>query len=165
MKLINGWYKITTFLKLKEYDLLFGKNFRHGRMSFRKRFTVLVEKGGELIIGNGCFFNNDCSITCMGRVSVGENSIFGEGVKIYDHNYHINNAGRLIKNSGHTLGEVIIGNNCWIGSNVVILKGANIGNNCVIGAGCVISGTVNDETLVTLDPGRLKAVHMERKSE
>lgn len=47
-----------------------------------------------------------------------------------------------------SIGEVYIGNNCWIGSNVVILKGTYIGDNCVIGAGAVISGIVNDGTLV-----------------
>ena len=31
-----------------------------------------------------------------------------------------------------------IGNNCWLGSNVIVLKGVEIGNNCVIGAGCII---------------------------
>ena len=155
MKLINGCYRISTFLKLKKYDLLFGKKFRHGKISFRKRFTVLVEKGGELNIAKGCFFNNDCSITCMSRINIGENSIFGEGVKIYDHNYHINNADQLIKNSGHTLGEVNIGKNCWIGSNAVLLKGAKIGDNCIIGAGCVISRTIKDNTLVTLDASNM----------
>jgi acetyltransferase-like isoleucine patch superfamily enzyme len=31
-----------------------------------------------------------------------------------------------------------IGKNCWLGSNVIVLKGVEIGNNCVIGAGCII---------------------------
>lgn len=49
---------------------------------------------------------------------------------------------------GYTTGNVTIGNRCWIGSNVVILKGANIGDNCVIGAGCIISGNIESGTLV-----------------
>ncbi|MDN0066650.1 DapH/DapD/GlmU-related protein [Bacteroides gallinaceum] len=37
---------------------------------------------------------------------------------------------------------------CWIGSNVVILKGVTIGNNCVIEAGCVVYKDVPDNSVV-----------------
>ena len=46
--------------------------------------------------------------------------------------------------------RIIIGNNCWIASNVVILKGTKIGNNCVIGAGCIVSGIIPDNSIVRL---------------
>lgn len=147
MRLLNGIYKLTNFFELLKYDILFGHKFTHGKISFRKRMNILVEDGGRLIIGDGCFFNNDCSINCMSKITIGENSIFGEGVKIYDHNYHIN-SGEVIKQSGHTYGEVVIGDNCWIGSNVVLLKGTHIGNNAVIGAGCVISSDICDNAIV-----------------
>ena len=151
MKIINGFYRVSTFFLLRKYDILFGKRFRHGKFSCRKRMTILIEKGGELSIDTGCFFNNDCSITCMNKIKIGKNTIFGEGVKIYDHNYHINTGG-VIKLSGHTLGEVTIGENCWIGANTVILKGARIGDNCIIGAGCIISTVIDDNTLIRTNP-------------
>lgn len=44
-----------------------------------------------------------------------------------------------------------MGNNCWIGSNSILLKNTNIGDNCVIGAGCIISGTIPSNSLVTND--------------
>ncbi len=147
MKAINGYHKVTNAIKILSYNILYGKRFAHKKFSFREEFHILIEKDGLLEIGNGCFFNNGCSITCMNHISIGTNSIFGEGVKIYDHNYHIN-SNDLIKNSGHTLGEVLIGNNCWIGSNVVILKGTHIGDDCVIGAGCVIDGNIEDNSIV-----------------
>lgn len=54
----------------------------------------------------------------------------------------------MVSEQGMAIGEVNIGNNCWIGSNVIILKGADIGDNCVIGAGAIISGKIPDNTLV-----------------
>ena len=151
MKLINGFYKVlSNFFNLLKYDMLFGHKFKYGKISFRKRMNILVEKDGRLIIGDGCFLNNDCSINCMSKIMIGENTIFGEGVKIYDHNYHIN-SGEVIKQSGHTYGEVVISDNCWIASNVVLLKGTHIGKNAIIGAGCVVSSKVCDNAIVCCD--------------
>ena len=79
---------------------------------------------------------------------IGHHTLFGENVKIYDHNHVFNKKNEYVVNQGFSTGKVIIGNNCWIGSNTVILKGSRIGNNCVIGAGCVISGEIPDGTIV-----------------
>lgn len=102
-----------------------------------------------VFFGDGVFFNRNCSITCYNKVVIGDNTIFGENVKIYDHNHRFNIPNQLIKNSGYSYGKVLIGSNCWIGSNVTLLKGAEIGNNCVIGAGCVINSKIPSNTIVT----------------
>lgn len=94
------------------------------------------------------FFNNDCSINSNQLIKIG-GVLFGENVKIYDHNHRFNEH-KPIKAQGFSNGAVTIGERCWIGSNVTILKGSEIGNNCVIGAGCVISGKVPDNSIVRL---------------
>ena len=43
---------------------------------------------------------------------------------------------------------MIIGKNCWIGANTIILKGTIIGDNCVVGAGCVLKGKYPDSTII-----------------
>lgn len=68
-------------------------------------------------------------------------TLFGENVKIYDHNHRFQKDSP-IKEQGYSNGEVHIGGHCWIGSGVIILKGADISDNCVIGAGSVISGYI-----------------------
>ena len=44
--------------------------------------------------------------------------------------------------------NVIIGRNCWIASNVIILPGTRIGEHCVIGANCTVRGELKDNTLM-----------------
>ena len=51
---------------------------------------------------------------------------------------------------GFSDGKVVIEQCCWIGSNVTILKGAEIENNCVIGAECVIDEKLLDDCVVKL---------------
>ena len=85
----------------------------------------------------------------MSEISIGDNTQFGESVKIYDHNHQYRNLNLLINQQGYVKGKVIIGSNCWIGSNVVVLKDVEIGDNVVIGAGCVIYKSIPANSLVT----------------
>ncbi len=142
-------FKINTFSSKIWYQCIYGRKIHIGKgFSCRSRFNILIDKKGKVIIKEGCFFNNDCSITSLERIEIGNDCMFGENVKIYDHNHKYDDINCLIKQQGFTVAPVFIGNNCWIGSNVCILKGAKIGNNCVIGAGTVIAGEVLDNTII-----------------
>lgn len=44
-------------------------------------------------------------------------------------------------------GKVVIGNNCFIGYNAVILKNTEIGDNCIIGARAVVKGKIPSGTV------------------
>ena len=133
------------------YKIIYGKKIRFGKnVTFRKGFSIVIENGGKVEIGDGCFFNNNCSINALGNVSIGNNCLFGEGVKIYDHNHVFKNNDELIKKQGFSIGKVCIQENCWICSNVVILKDVTIGKNSVIGANCMISSDVENDNIVKL---------------
>ena len=64
------------------------------------------------------------------------------------HNHCYKDVDVPIKEQGFTTAPVSIGKHCWIGSNVVILKGVTIGDNCVIGAGCVVYKDVPSGSIV-----------------
>jgi acetyltransferase-like isoleucine patch superfamily enzyme len=115
---------------------------------FRRNAYINASDNGVVKIGANNFFNNDCSITCKGRIAIGNNNQFGEGVKLYDHNHAYKLKDVNINEQGYTVGTIIIGNNCWIGSNVIILKDVTIGDNVVIGAGCLIHKSVPSNTTV-----------------
>lgn len=51
--------------------------------------------------------------------------------------------------------KVIIGNDVWLGKNVIITNGANIGNGVIAGAGAVITKDVPDYAIVVGVPARI----------
>lgn len=131
------------------FILIYGKGITWGKnVTWRRRFSIMKTKDSSVKIGDDCFFNNDCTIDATNYISIGPGTIFGENVKIYDHNHKFANSDIPIKEQGYSSGSVNIGKHCWIGSNVVILKNSNIGDNCVIGAGCVISGNIESNVIV-----------------
>ena len=151
MILMKLYCHLMAEIKKAIYKLENGNRVSFGPgLTFRKGFNLVVAKEGKVEIGANCFFNNGCSINCLNHIEIGEGSIFGEGVRIYDHNHRFADFSKPIKEQGYSQGSVKIGKHCWIGSNVVLLKGADIGDNCVIGAGCVVSDKVESGNLIKL---------------
>ena len=121
--------------------------FISSNLKTRENVSIRVENG-FLQIGNNCFINQGCSINCLKKIIIGENTLLGENVQLYDHNHQYRNLKQPIYTQGFTYGKINIGNNCWIGSNVVILKNVHIGDNVIIGAGCIIHKDIPSNTII-----------------
>ena len=106
---------------------------------------IQVYGDGQLEIGDRVYMNRYCMVSCLGRIRIGAGTLIGPGVRIFDNNHRFGKEGVRIEVKA---GEIEIGENCWIASNAVLLKGARIGSNSVIGAGCVIDYEVPPATLV-----------------
>lgn len=149
MILLKLYYHIVCLLKWTYYKLIYGKSFVMPKDStYRSGFHLVIEDTGKVKIGHRCFFNHYCTLASRAGITIGDGTIFGENVKIYDHNHCYSAPSVPIKEQGYTSAPIKIGSHCWIASNVVILKGVTIGDNCVIGAGCVIYKDVPDNSVV-----------------
>lgn len=146
MRLKNTVYRR---YKMLVWNLQYGENIVLEKFHFRDNFRIYIEENGILKIGKNVFFNNNCSITVRLKVSIGENCIFGENVKIYDHNHKFRETNTLICKQGFSSEEVIIEDDCWIASNVIILKGVHIGRHSVIGAGVIVYKDIPSNSVVT----------------
>lgn len=110
-----------------------------GGVKIDENAVIAVQKDGVLSLGGKVGIGPNNYVVCHRKISIGEGSIFGPNVYIYDHD-HLFDSGTGVDSHNYKYDEVIIGKKCWIGANTVILKGTHIGDNCVIGAGCVIKG-------------------------
>lgn len=149
MLLIRIFKKIRIIIKKIIFKFLYGSRIKMDKnVSFLKGFNVVFEGNGELKIGKECFFNNFCSINCLGYIEIGDYCLFGENVKLYDHNHCFIDSRKNIKDQGFSIGSIKIGNNCWIGSNVTILNNVTIGDNVIIGANCLIYKSIPSNKIV-----------------
>ena len=102
-------------------------------------------------IGNNAFFNHGCSLNSLNSITVGNGCIFGENVKVYDHNHVFSLENVPYRKSGFSTGRIAIGNDVWVCANVVICKGVTIGDGSVIGAGSVVRADVPANTILMPD--------------
>jgi acetyltransferase-like isoleucine patch superfamily enzyme len=99
---------------------------------FTSRVTGRVEIGKQ--VEKSFAVSGSCYIQGYNGIYIGDNTIFGPSVKIISSNHDPKDLSRNIKTS-----PIIIGKNCWIGTNAVILPGVKLGDNVIVGAGSVVT--------------------------
>lgn len=78
----------------------------------------------------GCYYSNYGG----GKISIGQGTWIAPNVGIITTNHSKENL-----NEHDSPQDVIIGNNCWIGMNSIILPGVLLGNKTIVGAGSVVT--------------------------
>ena len=154
----SGWIQffgipIVRMSKNSRFEI--GKNckFRSSQASnligLNRRCTIYVHQNASLTIGNNCGFSST-SIGCFEAISIGNNVRVGANTTITDSDWHASDS------RTHGPKPVRIGNDVWVGANVMILKGVCIGNNVIIGAGSVVSTDIPDNCIAVGNPCRVK---------
>lgn len=120
----------------------------------------LSGRGKTLIIGEYCEMGDYNHIVAHQRVEIGSNVLMASKIYISDTN-HGNYKGEdqdspLVKPNERKLitAPVRVGDNVWIGENVVILAGSNIGHGSIIGANAVVKGDVPENSIVAGIPAK-----------
>ncbi|MCI8674192.1 MAG: sugar O-acetyltransferase [Lachnospiraceae bacterium] len=97
-----------------------------------ERVTLRASEKSKIIIGNWCQIANNVIITTSGH-EIGKEHYYGN----------------------LTHGDIVIGNNVWIGSNAIILQKVKIGNNSIVAAGAVVTKDVPENVIVAGVPARI----------
>lgn len=106
--------------------------FFKGSFILSEGCTIRIEKQGIFSLGDNFYANKNCFFSIDKQVSIGDNVLCGWNVQIRDSDGHsIFTNG--VKQSNCK--EVIIGNHCWLASDVVIMKGVHIANDNIVAFG------------------------------
>jgi acetyltransferase-like isoleucine patch superfamily enzyme len=100
---------------------------------------VKVDYGFNVKLGEGVFINSNCVFIDTCPITVGARTLFGPGVNIYSGTHPLDPALRNGTEGPETGKPVVIGEDCWLAGNVIVLPGITIGKGCTIGAGSVVT--------------------------
>ena len=121
---------------------------------------------GLLTIGRNVYIGDDCIISCSDRIVIGDRTLVGHGVQIFDNDSHpterrsrardwsavFEDSQRPSKSIHHA--PIAIGEDVWIGFGSIVLKGVSIGAGAVIAAGSVVTEDVDADSVVAGVPAR-----------
>ncbi len=107
----------------------------------------------QVVIGTGNSLSNNVSVVAMGSIVLGDHCLLGDQVSIYDCDFHEVDPRYRNRSAGPVL-PVVIGNNVWLGSRVVVLKGVTIGENSVVAAMSVVTQSIPANCVAAGNPAR-----------
>lgn len=113
----------------------------------------------SLSIGEKCGFGDYTHITCANKIVIGDNCLTGRFCLITD-----NSHGQFSSNELHkpprerqifSKGEIIIGNNVWLGDRVTICADVIIGDGAIIAANSVVTHDIPSYCIAAGSPARI----------
>lgn len=130
-----------------------------GRLILRECGTnVNIEKGAhfssEISLGNNSGIGINAQIAPY--VSIGNDVMMGPDCMMYTRNHGMERTGVPMWRQEFTKPKpIVIEDDVWIGSRVIILPGVHIGKGSVIGAGAVVTKNVEPYSVVGGNPAKL----------
>lgn len=100
----------------------------------------------QIIIGDNTSIGEDCHITSINKIQIGNNVLLGKKITITDNSHGSSEYEMLdLRPMDRPLvskGQVTIENGVWIGDKATILSGVCIGENSIIGANSVVTSNI-----------------------
>lgn len=150
-------FKICVVIERKLIKLLNFFNVKY----YMKKYIRHLSKCG--VIFNGIPNYIDPSAYFDGKdyskIIIGDKCVISKGVTLLTHDLSVQRIFFVLNyEKNHlcgNLGEIIIGDNSFIGLNAILLPNTKIGKNCIIGAGSVVKGNIPDNSIVIGNPGKV----------
>lgn len=112
------------------------------------------DHGTGIILGENVFMNYDCIMLDGGYIRIGTHTLIGPHCQFYTPQHPMDYVER--REEKETAYPITIGEDCWLGGNVVVCPGVTIGNRCIIAAGSVVTKDIPDDSLAAGVPAVVK---------
>ncbi len=140
--------------------IFIGNDVFIGKDSSITTFQSDDSTSGIILIGDGTMFGRDIHITSMTKIEIGKGVKTGKSILISD-NSHGNPRDLSLADISpnvrplHSKGNIIIGDNVWIGEKAAVLGGVRIGNGAIIGANTVVTHDVPENSIAVGCPAKI----------
>jgi acetyltransferase-like isoleucine patch superfamily enzyme len=117
------------------------------------KFDGIWQKGPSICLLNNIFIGSGCEFNIRKGIVIGNNSNIASGCRFIDHD-HGTESDQLIGGQAGDEQAIKLGNDVWLGCNVVVLKGVEIGDGAIVGAGAVVTKSISANEIWAGVPAR-----------
>lgn len=119
----------------------------------QQRSILIARDGGTIRLGNDISISGT-TIYSLCSIEIGDRSIIGANTIVMDNDFHpLDAVFRQMDNREMIRRKPVrIGEDCFIGMNVIICKGTILGDRCIVGAGSVVGGEFPPDSVITGNP-------------
>lgn len=114
-----------------------------------------VDYGKNIHVGKQFYANFNCTFLDEAPIRIGDHVLLAPNVGLYTASHPLDAGVRIDPIGMETSAPITIGNNTWIGANVVVCPGVTIGDNVVVGAGSVVSKDIPSDVIAVGNPARV----------
>ena len=133
-----------------------------GKVEFGERVHIYGDtyiqtgSGGRIKIGNNTHIHPRCQFSAYkANISIGAEVQIAIGCAFYPYNHGIE-PGKLIQEQPlYSKGDIIVGDDAWLGFGVIVLDGVHIGKGAVVGAGSVVTNDIPEGGVAVGIPARV----------
>ncbi len=140
-----------------QYSYLDGQTsfLRLGNDVHLARFCTLRAGERGITVHDGAGINTRSFVDGNGGVEIGPNCLLSPGVQVLSGNHVFDDPDVPIRLQGTAYGKVTIGEDCWLGTNVIILPGVTVGRRAVVGAGAVVTKDIPEFSIALGVPAKV----------
>lgn len=142
--------------------VLFFQSGNGGAIALGDRVAILRDtiletgEGGRITIGDGAYIHPRCQLNAyLTAIEIGTRVLIAANTAFYTHNHGIKPGEPIISQPLVSKGPIVVGDDAWIGTGVVVLGGVRIGPGAVVGAGSVVTKNIPANSIAVGVPARV----------
>lgn len=98
--------------------------------------------GPSIVIGDGVWIGTGCEFNIHERIVIGNETMIAAGCRFIDTDHGFASRELPMIKQPTAKGLIQIGQDVWLGANVLVLKGVTIGRGAIVGAGAVVTKSI-----------------------
>ena len=117
---------------------------------------MITGQGGSIIIGKDTHILPRCHFSAfLSSIYIGSGAQIAPNCSFFPYNHGIKAGEIIAQQPFSTKGDIIVGDDAWIGAGSIILDGVRIGKGAVIGAGSIVTSDIPDGGVAFGAPAKL----------
>jgi acetyltransferase-like isoleucine patch superfamily enzyme len=122
------------------HQVLIGNNC-HLESNITYKYDGIWSKGPSIRIADNVFIGSGCEFNIRKEIEIGKDTLIASGCKFIDHDHGISTSALMRTQHGPEM-AIKLGQDVWLGCNVIVLKGVEIADGAIVAAGAVVTKSI-----------------------